>query len=252
MVVAIVMINFFGPECDKTCIDSSCSIYCACNDAEICSGVKNICNNDITITGQNITLNSLSNYFIQGNISISNSSVSFNLNSSLISTGCINISNSYFKIDLSNFTFSSTSNEDKIYLINSTAGCLYGDTFSLSYLNQPKCTILKNEMDSYSLFIIFVKQTESECATKESQNTITWWEITIIVVGSVVGVALIFIVLVLAIPALRNQIFPHKDKRKRRKERNEEIGDKLEDLKSEIKDVQDQHQKLKDLINEDN
>jgi len=69
---------------------------------------------------------------------------------------------------------------------------------------------LKNEEDSFSLYIIFIKQ--PECLTK-NESPDESWKIILIIVGSVVGVALIFIVIVLIVPSCRKKIFPYKQRK---------------------------------------
>jgi len=51
---------------------------------------------------------------------------------------------------------------------------------------------------------------------EESENvSLPGWIIALIIVGSVVGVALILLTLVLSIPSCRKKIFPYKRKEKR-------------------------------------
>jgi len=198
--------NFMGVNCDQICIDSNCSTFCLCDHN--CSEIKN-CNNNISITNQslifseNITFQG--NLTIEGsninltsillttfsNISISNSNLIFNT-SAILSDECIKLSNTTITVDLSQ----QSSNISKLLLLNSSLGCLSIDSYNINYLNKPKCTQLESEENAYSLYIIFVRQSYSECETIENQNTISWWEIALIIVGSIVGVALIFLVLV--------------------------------------------------------
>jgi len=87
--------------------------------------------------------------------------------------------------------------------MNSSSGCFSGN-ISLIYLNQPKCTIIKSETDSYSLYIIFNKNID--CS--EGKNVTDWGIISAIVIGSVLGLVLIVVVVVLAIPQLRSKVIP--------------------------------------------
>jgi len=216
---------YSGSKCDKRCIDSGCYLSCTCNDTNSCS--ENICENDITIFNQNFSLIPSLNYSFEGNsliegsilninssilnfqnnLTLKNSSIVLN-SSSIIVNGCLNISNSNITVDLS----SNFQTNDKIFLFNSTRGCLYGESFSISYLNEPKCSILNVENDTYSLFIIF-KQTNCGENQEKSQNN-TWWIVLIIVIGSVIGLGIIFVVITLVTPPLRKLIFPYLRKKR--------------------------------------
>jgi len=155
---------------------------------------------NLSIEGSNINLTSIQ-LTTDLYITILNSNILFN-SSTIISKECINLSNTTLTVDLSN-----TTDEGKILLLNSTSGCLNLNSFSLSYLHQPKCTILKSEEDTYSLYIIFTKL--QDCSPKESENQLPLWIIIVIIVGSVVGLALIFIIIVLIVPKFRKAIFPY-------------------------------------------
>jgi len=208
--------NYYGVTCNEKCIDSKCSIFCLCNDT--CEEEEISCMNDITINNQNFSLLFSTNYSIRGNLSIDGSNLNltsaeittyssitisnsniFYSSSTIISYECIKLSNTTITVDLSQ-----QPNISKLLLFNSTIGCLLLDSYKINYLNEPKCTTLINEENSYSFYIIFEKQ--PDCGAKESQNTIPSWEIALIIVGSVVGVALIFIIIVLIVPSLRRKI----------------------------------------------
>jgi len=209
---------FLGASCDQRCVDANCSIKCSCDSQETCYGVNIVCNNDIVVTNQNLSLLTFSNFSFGGNLTItesildinsidlivqkviyiSNSTIFFN-SSSIITSGCINISNTNFTINLSN-------NEHNLYLLNSTSGCLNGHPNSITYLNQPKCTTLKTESNAYSLLIILSEQTN--CNLSQGK-TLQPWAIALIIVGIVIGIALIFLLIVLIVPTFREAIFPH-------------------------------------------
>jgi len=55
------------------------------------------------------------------------------------------------------------------------------------------------------LYILFVPQTQSECSGEASNLPLADWKIIIIVVGSIIGVAILFIIISLAIPSLRKK-----------------------------------------------
>jgi len=227
--VAFVVVGkiFFGNNCEQKCIDSSCSVSCFCNDSYYnCSGEDSNCTNDITINNQSLSFTSTI-LFIQGNISIDGSNVnltSINLitdtflsilnsniffnSSSIISNGCINLKNTKLTIDYSN-----TTSSELLVLFNSSLGCLNVNNITISIVNQPKCTTFQRITDSSTLSILFQKQTNCE----EQKSTIASWEIVLIIVGSIIGVAIIFIVLALAVPPIRKKNIPF---RKRKKEDN--------------------------------
>jgi len=195
--------------------------------------------NDITIYNQNFSLlysTTFTDYKIQGNlniegsnlyltsleistfssITISNSNIIFN-SSTIISTECIKLSNTTITVDLSQ---QQSSNISKILLLNSTSGCLSIDSNKINYLNQPKCTTLETKEDSFSLYIVFIKQ--PECLLN-NETPFESWKIILIIVGSLVGVALIFIVIVLIVPSFRKKIFPFRDKEKRNKKKGRKM-----------------------------
>jgi len=60
---------------------------------------------------------------------------------------------------------------------------------------------LNSTEDSYSLYVVLIKQ---PCLTT-NENPDETWKISLIIIGSVVGVALIFLVIVLAVPPLRKK-----------------------------------------------
>jgi len=49
------------------------------------------------------------------------------------------------------------------------------------------------------------------CNLSQQQNTLQPWAIALIIVGIVIGIALIFLLIVFAIPNLRDKIMPHKN-----------------------------------------
>jgi len=67
------------------------------------------------------------------------------------------------------------------------------------------------------LFILYYFEKQPDCGAKESQNTIPLWEIALIIVGSVVGVTLLLLAIVLIVPSFRSKIFPLQDKLKKKK-----------------------------------
>jgi len=210
--------NYFGKNCDQRCIDENCSILCYCNDSSVCIGDqdKTICDNDISIIklnisfeslltqftgdilaeGSNIILNSTEIY-ISKNLTLFNSTLLFN-SSSITTEGCINISQTNFTVVLSNATIG-----QKIILLNSTSGCIYGEPFSITFLNQPKCTIVSSVMDSSTLAIAFVKQ--SKCDNSIAESSFPTWELALIVIASAVGLIIITLLLVMSIGSIRKK-----------------------------------------------
>jgi len=215
--------TYYGANCDKKCFDSNCSIPCQCNGT--CTlNQTNVCTNDITIYNQTFSFpDSTQIIFLQGNITIdgsnltltsidiftssyltiTNSSILFN-SSSFISSGCINVSNTNITIDLSN-----ASNINQLLIFNSSSGCLNVDSLSISFLNQPKCTTLKTEQDSFSVFITFSKQ--QNCGPSPQKLPLATWELILIIVASVVVLAIITIVIIMLIPSIRKKIFVNQD-----------------------------------------
>jgi len=142
-------------------------------------------------------------------INILNSIINITSSSTIISKDCINLSNTTLIVDLSNAT-----NLKNLLLLNSTSGCLKLSSFSISYLNEPKCVTLQEEEDNYSFSIIF-KQSNSDCMKDMgvAPSIQEWIIILIIIVASIIGIALIFIVLALSIRPLRILIFPKRNPR---------------------------------------
>jgi len=125
----------------------------------------------------------------------------------------------------------------------SKSGCLNINSLTTSYLNEPNCTTLKSEQDSNSLYIILIAQPNCLSNIVPPNDS---WKIVLIIIGSVVGVALIFVLIVLIVPPLRHKIFPFEKKRYKRNK--DKMGmavfkDKME-LKNEIKDLKEQNQNL--------
>jgi len=224
------------------CIDSNCFIDCICNDTNTCEGDNLICMNDILINNHTITI--LNSTFFKGNITIqgsnlilpveliidsfiniTDSNILFN-SSAIISENCITLSNINITVDLSQ-----ESNTNTLLLLNSTAGCLNISSYTIIYLNRPKCKNTVSKVNSYSLYIAFA--TVPNCLESEQQNIQEWIIALIIIVSAIVGLALIFVILSLVIPSLRRKIYPHQEKTKIRKKINKikEVEEKVQDLK---------------------
>jgi len=65
---------------------------------------------------------------------------------------------------------------------------------------------LKTEEDSYSLYIIFTSTPDCQPKIAAPYQS---WIIIVIIIGVIVGVALIFIAIVLIVPSLRKIVFPY-------------------------------------------
>jgi len=76
--------------------------------------------------------------------------------------------------------------------------------------------------NSYTLYIVFIKQ--PSCEEKENETPIASWIIILIVIGSVLGLVIIFIVIVLLIPSLREKILPYRESRDKRQEVKKELN----------------------------
>jgi len=219
--------GFTGPICDQRCIDANCSIICQCFDT--CESSEVICFNNVTINittiisnsttingtliiinGSQVDLNS-SQLVIFENVTL-NASILFSGLSSITSKECITLNNVNFTLDLSH----TSSNQGKLLLLNSTAGCLNG-TYEISYLNKPKCTNLISEKDASSLYIIFVQDTA--CEERLSQSPLANWIIAVIIIGSVIGLAIIVAVIIFTVPSLRKKILPHEKGRNMKQEK---------------------------------
>jgi len=154
---------------------------------------------------------------IKRNLTLINSTLNFLKSSSIITNGCINISNSNITVDLS--TLSLTKNDgDSILLFNSTLGCLSGNMYSITYLNKPNCTSLKSYINSYSLYVILRL---SDC--NETPAPFNLLIIAIIILGSVIGIAIIVLALICAIPSIRHKILPYENKRKKREKQRDKV-----------------------------
>jgi len=215
--------NYLGQLCDQKCVDSNCSLPCLCNDSNSCEENENIiCMNDITVSNQTATFSFGTQFIIEGdltiegsnlnlssillisdsNITLSNSIISLN-SSTIVSKECINLSKTNFLVYLPPSHI-----KDKLLLINSTIGCLNIDSLSITYSNeQPKCTNLQIGNDSYSIFILFK---ETNCEEPLTETPLPVWEIALIIVVSVIGLAIIIVVITMLIPSIRSQIFRKK------------------------------------------
>jgi len=210
--------SYIGVFCNEKCIDPNCVIVCTCY-SKTCTEENIICNNSINIVSNSIYLENYSQLNIQGNITIdgsnlnltslqltsnsfiiiSNSNIMFN-STTFYSKECINISNTNFTIDLSQ-----NESTNSLLLLQSAGGCLNVTSYSIKFLNQPNCKTLKIEKNSSSLVIIFNEQTNCGAENQFQLNTL---EIVLIIIGSIVVLVIIFIILALTIPSLKDIIFP--------------------------------------------
>jgi len=205
----ICSINYYGNFCEQKCIGSSCLLTCTCNNSD-CNDF--VCDQNITISNQQSIINSTTltiqgdmnieasnlnlsaiQIIIEQNATISNTSLFFN--SSYISAkGCIDLTNTNITVDLSK----SKANQ-QLVLFNSSAKCLNGHSYSISYTNQQKCLTAQSQIDTSVLLVLTVQQQSCETGFP--------WIIVIIVVCSVVALAIIFVLVVLLVPKLKNKIF---------------------------------------------
>jgi len=200
--------NFIGNNCDQFCIDSNCSFTCVCDDPNSCG--NNLCNQNLSLSNQPFSLNSTTLYIkgnmiidesqislnsstmiIDKNISITNSSLDFNSDSSVVANGCINITQSKINVDLNN-----TQNTKLILLFKSTSSCLNGNSYTVSYKNQPPCSSTNSTSDDSSIVVLL---NQNNC----NGSSLNIWVI-VAVLGAILGVAIIFILLVLTVPRLRS------------------------------------------------
>jgi len=185
--------------------------------------------------------------FVEKDLNISNSNILFN-KSSIVSKGCINLSNATLTVDLNG------ANLSKILLFNSIAGCLYGDdSNSIKYLNQPECTNLEKEQNSFTLSVILVK---SSCDDniKGNESPIESWIVILIIVIIILSLAIIFVVIVFSVPNLRRKIFPYGTQGSRVKNVNrqthsiKDLQDRVKSLDNEISEVRESKNRVEDLL----
>jgi len=174
---------------------------------------------NVIIDASNVNLSSIE-LVIDKDLSISLSNIEFYY-STIVSKGCINCTKVNFTIDLTNVTLTN----DKLFLMNSTIGCLNIIDSTFNFINAPKCTTLTSETTPTSLFILF--SNSEACNPTNPQKALPIWEITLITIGAVVGAGLIFILIVMVIPDLRNRFFPNKKVRYDLKRRTKELEEKL-------------------------
>jgi len=220
----ICFTNFTGEHCTKRCIDNKCKVNCDCNDIVNCS-VYAECDDNIVIL--NLTANLTSIYYIQGytyiegsnlnlssfqfniqqNLTLNNASIFFDDSSYLSVNGCIYINNISITVDLSTY---SPESDDRRILLNSASGCLIGDEPNITFINKPNCTYVESLKDDYSISFIF----ENNCP---SSLVLAPWEIAAIVFGSIALLIIVFVLVVLLVPCIREAIFPYNMRNKVKK-----------------------------------
>jgi len=162
----------------------------------IISGTLRVENSILNITNSAI--------YIRDNFTLSNSSILLGSNQPINVDGCINMQKANITIDISKFN---TLNSTKILLLNSTSGCLNAESLSIFYLNEPNCKVLKSEIDSDSLFIIFVDKSDCEEVEVKKSN-IEEMIIYFIIGGSIVALVIIVLTVIFAVPSLKKKVFP--------------------------------------------
>jgi len=219
--------EWFGEICNVKCLCVNGSGYNSSQCTDIVISNSNVtlendhCFFDITIIQASIILGE--NNFIFGNMSSSKSNLFFdgltiihgNLiltdsslylsNSSIVAEGCIYFSNNTnITIDVSNIA----ENNSEIVLFRSNKSCISQQgIINYKFINQPKCISsieVKNESDIDTLFITYRK----ECGDNLSSPEL-FWVIPLIIIFSVVGLMIVFVVIVFAIPSIRRKLFPH-------------------------------------------
>jgi len=236
---------FDGINGDGTCFN------CSKTNGE-CNYLSYLSNNSITIDytdeeyyigslnfdSSNLTLKS-TKFIILSNFSLNNSVVNIDLNSSIVVNRCLYITNSTLLINLDGEHINKT-------LITFDPSCSNTSNLKYSFYNTTIDFCPNLDIESNSISVLFLN-----CNEKKGDNS-TWIIILAVVVGSVIVIVVTFLLVVFLVPGIRNKILPYERKRKtREKVKNVEIEDRLGDLKSEIKDVQEKHLKLKNLIDED-
>jgi len=198
-----------------------CLVKCNCLESTNCSGTNISCYNDLTIQDQNLRISNdifiigntnidesnlnliSSELYVEKNFTFSNSSLTLDTQSSISVDGCINVKNISITLSLADIA----SNQTKVILLNSSSNCLNATSCKISFSNTPKCKNIISSIDSNSLFLIISNQ--ENCNNIESLPLL---EIAVIIAGSVVGLAIIFVVLVCMVPGLRENIFPNEDR----------------------------------------
>jgi len=202
--------NHYSPQCLEctTCINGRCfegysgDGSCICDPnyyGTSCEYFASIIVNEVIFNNLSISDNSLLiNGFItvKGDLVVTNSTLTLS-NSSVNVEECIILNKTTITVDLSN-----VNEKENLTLLNSTKGCLSGNA-TVTFSNVPKCTIQKSEMNSSSLYVIFIKDTS---CSSTSMDTIDW--VLLIILLSVVGFVLIAVAIILLVPKIRGFIFP--------------------------------------------
>jgi len=240
--------NYLGILCNEKCIDSKCSITCVCSDNNCtCENDINIqnttslydtqieINGNINVEDSNITFSSVV-LSIMHNFTLSNSTIEIT-SSSITVKGCINLNNTNLIINVPKST--NSSNQDiNITLFNSETGCLMTSSLNITFLNQSKCAVLKTITDTFSL-VLNINTTSCIASTHQTNS---WLIPFLIIICSVVGAAILFLILAFAIPKLKNKLFPHANYTKNdsiNTERNDMV---LNDLQQSMKEVESDYQ----------
>jgi len=185
---------------------------------------------------------------INGDLNLLNSSLYFSPNSILNVDGCINLNHTKITVNLKGENIS----KGKILLLNSSSSCISENSYSISYENTPPCYNFSGYQDTSSVLVIISKS--PTCGSNEniSSGLQTWQIAIIITVISVILFVIIALVVIFLVPKARGFIFPRirvrNDIRSKVKEALTEKGtieEKLNIIKREIIEVQDENERTK-------
>jgi len=265
MVVAVALVGILERIVIKKCIDATCSFNCDCNDTTTCSNQEDSCNNNISVQFQVIVITQ-KNFSVSGNLNITgsslnisetillvdknftltNSSISFTGISSIAVNGCISLDSVNISIDLSKYA----ANNQQHSLLNSSKSCVQIVGSPVSFLNQPNCTNAITQLTESSLELFLSTQS---CSSQSQSNN--YWELSTIVISILLFLVIAFTIAAITIKPLRTKIFVRDRvrndiKNKISKRTKEEVEDKLEDLKDDIKSLNDEHDRVKNMLDD--
>jgi len=174
--------------CINSCTDTNYNASCICQNntfETICLNRETLCHStnpgttvqipDIIYFQQGTLKTSVSMSFLE-DLYLLNMSLYISSPITIDVSGCIIITYSNITIDLSRVT---PNFEQKLVVFNSTKGCVNLVSNRVTLLNVPSCTATWNQ-DYHSLYVSI--SPEASC---NKPFSLTWWEILLIVIGSI-------------------------------------------------------------------
>jgi len=138
--------------------------------------------------------------------------MNIDLNSSIIINKCFYLTNSTLLINLEGKHYNKT-------IISFDPSCSNTSNFNYSFYNTPTDFCPSLEVESNSISILFVNCNEMK---KGEDNSTTWVIILIVVLGSVIVIAVSFLLVVFLVPSIKNKVFPNSDKMNQNRVKNKE------------------------------